>query len=953
MLLFKTEDLDTYDSDCDDISNAQAVLMANISNYSSDIISEKSMFDSVHDMCLFDFVENVNSRGRTFTIVGNSCPLTRITLANVVPPKKTTSYSVEIQKLELKVYSRKPKNVKNVGSSKKAKIVESNNANHSEPNHNWGSNATNIPSSSSLVMIVRFGNDHIARIMGYGDYQLGNVTISRVYYIEGLGHNLFFVGQFCDADLEVIFWKNTCFIRNSEGVDLLSGSRDIYLYTNSLDDMLKTSLICLLSKASKIKSWLWHRQLSHLNFGTLNKLAKDGLTRGIPRLKFQKDHLCSACALVKSKKSSHQHKAEDTNQEKLYILHMDLYGPMRVASINGKRYILVIVDDYSRFTWVRFLRTKDEAPDAIIKCIKNNQVCLNTTVRNVRTVNGSKFVNQTLQAARTMLIFSKAPLFLWAEAINSAYYSQNSLLIRLRYNKTPYELMQDKKPDLSFFHVFGALCYPTNDNEDLGLVPNTVSQQPCIPPNRDDCDHLFQPMFDEYFNTPSITITLVQDAAAPRAVVLADSPVSTSIEHDALSMSIPSTQEQEHSPTISQGFKESPKTTTFCDDPLHESLHEYSTSQGSSSNVRQTHTPFEHLGRWNKDHPIANVIDNPSRSVSTRKQLQTDAMWQEEGIDFEESFTPVARIEAIRIFIGNVAHKNMTIYQMDVKTTFLNDELKEKVYVSQPEGFVNQDNPSHVYKLKKALYGLKQAPRAWYDMLSSFLVSQHFSKFANQMTTKFKMPMMGHMSFFLGLQISQSHRGIFINQSKYASEIVKKYGLLTTDSVDTPLVEKSKLDEDLQGKQVDATLYRGMIGSLMYLTSSRPDLIHAVCLCARYQAKPTEKHLQAVKRIFQYLKGTINMGLWYSNDTGMSLIAYADADHAGCQDTRRSTSRSAQFLGDKLVNWLSKKQKYTAISSTEAEHIAFSGCFRAEVKKLSKHAKNGLLLFRIATRSSS
>ncbi|GJS44933.1 retrovirus-related pol polyprotein from transposon TNT 1-94 [Tanacetum coccineum] len=255
----------------------------------------------------------------------------------------------------------------------------------------------------------------------------------------------------------------------------------------------------------------------------------------------------------------------------------------------------------------------------------------------------------------------------------------------------------------------------------------------------------------------------------------------------------------------------------------------------------------------------------------------------------------------------------------------------EEVYVSQLEGFVDQEYPSHVYKLKKALYGLKQAPRAWYDMLSSFLISQHFSKgavdptlftrkagndlllvqiyvddiifastntalcneFANQMTTKFKMSMMGQMSFFLGLQISQSPRGIFLNQSKYASEIIKKYGLLTSDSVDTPMVEKNKLDEDLQGTPVDATLYRGMIGSLMYLTSNRPDLIYAVCLCARYQAKPTKKHLNAVKRIFRYLKGTINMGLWYSKDTDMSLIAYSNADHAGCQDTRRTTSGSA------------------------------------------------------------
>ncbi|GJR49919.1 retrovirus-related pol polyprotein from transposon TNT 1-94 [Tanacetum coccineum] len=289
---------------------------------------------------------------------------------------------------------------------------------------------------SKFLGTVRFGNDQIVRIMRYGDYQLGNVIISRAYYVEGFEHNLFSVGQFCDAVLEVAFRKNTCFIRNLEGVDLLLGSRDTNLYTISLDDMLKSSMICLLSKASKTKSWLWHRRLSHLNFGTLNKLAKDGLARGIPRLKFQKDHLCSACALGKSKKTSHQPKAEDTNQEKLYLLHMDLCGPMRVASINGKRYILVIVDNYSRF---------DKAPAAIIKCIKNIQVRLKDTVQNVRTDNETEFVNQILhewyenvgishqtsvartpqqngvverrnrtlvEDARTMLIFSKAPLFL-------------------------------------------------------------------------------------------------------------------------------------------------------------------------------------------------------------------------------------------------------------------------------------------------------------------------------------------------------------------------------------------------------------------------------------------------------------------------------------------------------------------------------------------------------------
>nr|GEW42134.1 retrovirus-related Pol polyprotein from transposon TNT 1-94 [Tanacetum cinerariifolium] len=187
---------------------------------------------------------------------------------------------------------------------------------------------------------VKFGNNHVAKIMGYGDYKIGNVIISRVYFMEGLGHNLFSVGQFCDSDLEVDFRQHTCFIRNLDGVDLLTGSQGNNLYTLSLQDMMASSPICLLSKALKTKSWLWHRRLSHLNFGAINHLARQGLVRGLPKLKFEKDHLYSACAMGKSKKKSHKLKSEDTNQEKLYLLHMDLCGPMRVESVNGKKYIL-------------------------------------------------------------------------------------------------------------------------------------------------------------------------------------------------------------------------------------------------------------------------------------------------------------------------------------------------------------------------------------------------------------------------------------------------------------------------------------------------------------------------------------------------------------------------------------------------------------------------------------
>ncbi|GKE84935.1 retrovirus-related pol polyprotein from transposon TNT 1-94, partial [Tanacetum coccineum] len=318
---------------------------------------------------------------------------------------------------------------------------------------------------NKLLGTVKFGNDHMAKIVGYGDYQIGNVMILRVYYREGLGHNLISVGQFCDSNLKVAFRQHTCFIHNLEGGDLLTGSRGNNMYTLSLGDMMASSPI-----------------------------SRHGLVRGIPKLKFEKDHLCSACEMGKSKKKPHKPKSEDTNQEKLYLLHMDLCGPMRVASVNRKNYILVIVDDFYQFTWVKFLRSKDEAPDFIIMFLKMIQVRLQVTVRKIRTDNVPEFVNQTLreyyekigisheisvarslqqngvverhnrtliEAARTILIYAKALLFLWAEAVATACYTQNCSIVCLHYGKIPYELLHDKPPDLSFFHVFGALSYPT------------------------------------------------------------------------------------------------------------------------------------------------------------------------------------------------------------------------------------------------------------------------------------------------------------------------------------------------------------------------------------------------------------------------------------------------------------------------------------------------------------
>ncbi|GJW43176.1 retrovirus-related pol polyprotein from transposon TNT 1-94 [Tanacetum coccineum] len=265
-----------------------------------------------------------------------------------------------------------------------------------------------------------------------------------------------------------------------------------------------------------------------------------------------------------------------------------------------------------------------------------------------------------------------------------------------------------------------------------------------------------------------------------------------------------------------------------------------------------------------------NECDKDNTIIHNKARLVAKGYAQKEGIDFEESFAPAARLEAIRLFVAYAAHKSFPIYHMDVKTTFLYGPLKEEVYVNQPDGFVDPYHPDKVYHLKKALYGLKQALRVWYDELSNFL-------------------------------ILQSPHSIFINQVKYAQEILKKHGMTSCDSIGTPIATKH-LDANLSGTLVDQTKYHSMVRELMYLTASRPDIVHATCYCAHYQAKPTEKHLTAVKRMFRYLKDTNNMGLLYLKDTRFELTAFSDSNHAGCLDSRKSTSGGIQFLGgDKLV----------------------------------------------------
>ncbi|KAI3769842.1 hypothetical protein L6452_00956 [Arctium lappa] len=1003
--------------------------------------------------------------------------------------------------------------------------------------------------------------------MGYGDVQNDNVTIKNVSYVEGLGHNLFSIGQFCDKDLEVNFKAKSCSVRNEEGEELLVGTRESDLYTINLSDVQTDKQVCLLSKASMQQSWLWHRRLSHLNFRYINNMVSEKLVKGLPELRYEREHLCAACEKGKMKRAPHKPKPEPSTNALLELLHMDLCGPMRTQSLGGKKYILVIVDDYSRYTWVKFLRSKDETPDVLITFLKTTQVNLQKPVKILRTDNGTEFKNNKVEeylesvgishqysaartpqqnrvverrnrtlveAARTMLSQSDLPLFLWAEAVSTACYTQNRSMVHRRFKKTPYALINNRTPTIKYFHIFGCTCFVLNDRENLNkfsakadegifigysstatafrvylkksktviesvnvtfdeemaseqhssepaitkiLASGQLSPEPMSQQNKSDeaststnhlsdLDLLFELFYDEYLGSnvkKSVVVDRMKDLTTTHPTS-SDVPIESNapIQQDiTIQMptptveEVPCDKEPEVAATVGDSVQihlqpvqavpaepSEPATSTETINPPEQ------TEEGTSGFIDdttdiQSSNPLPHEQKWTKEHLISHIIGDPSKPVQTRSasinlcmhdsflskfeptrvsEALADPEWvismqeelnqfdalkvwrlvpkpkgktiigtkwifkikkdedgtvirnkarlvakgyrQEEGIDYDETYAPVARIEAIRMFLAYAAHKNFTVFQMYVKTAFLNGILKKEVYVSQPEGFVNHENPNHVYILDKALYGLKQAPRAWYDVLSTFLVKSGFSKgtvdttlfikkekddiiliqiyvddiifgststkycknFANLMVSRFQMNLMGEMNFFLGLQVKQFSTGIFINQSKYIRDILRKFQMENSKPIGTPMAPGTKIGSDPSGKAVDIRTYRGMIGSLMYLTSTRPDIMFSTCLCARYQANPKEIHLSAVKRIFWYLKGTADLGLWYTKDTSFELTTYTDADHAGCMLDRKSTSGHVQFLGDKLVSWGSKKQLCVSTSTAEAEYVAAASC---------------------------
>nr|GFA59863.1 retrovirus-related Pol polyprotein from transposon TNT 1-94 [Tanacetum cinerariifolium] len=628
---------------------------------------------------------------------------------------------------------------------------------------------------------VRFGNDHVAAILGFG--------------------------QFCDSDLVVAFRRYAYFVKNLEGVDLLKGDRSTNLYLINLHEMASASPICLMARASSTKSWLWHQRLSYLNFDTINELAINNLLAGLPKFKYHKEHLFPSCEQGKGKRASHPPKPNGVVERRNWTL---------------------------------------------------------------------------VEAARTMLIFSCAPLFLWAEAIATACFTQNRSIIHRQFNKTPYELINGRKPDISFLHVFSALCYPKNDREDIGKLGKKGDIGFFIGHSADSCAYrVYNRRTKKIMETMNVSfdelsaMAFEQHSSKPGLQTMYDDYIG---DHpSATARTVPPAQE----PQVRQSSTASTTIADTAPTPTNSSSHatiilitSHDVDELNPNAMIDGNTFVNSFANSStSDHPLEQVIGEPSRPVLTRNQLRYDgdmcmyalSVSTMEPKNVKEAMTDLAWIDSMQEEILQFKRLNVwvlvpapdNISPLTLKWLFKNKHDEEQTVIRnksrlivrgyrQEEGidfeesfalvarmklgiyFIDADHPSHVYKLKKALYGLKQAPRAC------------------------------------------------------------------------------------------------MIGALMYLTSSRPDIVHATCLCAWYQAKPTEKHLKEVKRIFRYLPGTVHTGLWYTKDSGFELTGFSDADYAGCKDTFKSTSGGAQFLGEKLVSWSSKKQDCTALSTAKAEYVSLS-----------------------------
>ncbi|WVZ58643.1 hypothetical protein U9M48_008888 [Paspalum notatum var. saurae] len=773
---------------------------------------------------------------------------------------------------------------------------------------------------------ITFGCNGQGKVMGVGSVSLSTkLSLREVAFVRNLGFNLVSVSQLLNEGFEVRFKKGS--------------TSHLFL-----------ALLAVLVASPSADIWKWYRRLGHLSFDLLVRLSSMGLIRGLPKLRAEKDLVCHPCRHGKMVVASHIPVSQVMTSYSGELLHMDTVGPARVASVSGKWYVLVIVDDFSRFSWVFFMEFKDEAFGFVRDLVLRLRNESHKAMRAIHSDNGGEFRNYR---------FKNFCRDLGLEHQFSSPYTPSQNGVVERKNRTLVEMartiIDEHRTPRRFWAeaVIRPVTLRTGSSCELSLGRPRMNFGLVGSPASSICERLAAGDDEEgtpIFEDKEGAVDVGDEGATALAAAPTPSATSSNDEGGPLptaSSSLPRQQAQaEAGPAKDAGEVTSeivPSRQDQRDHPPHRmigDIHQRVTRSSprdvshALSDPNWVNAMHEELENFERNH-VWDLVESPPNCrpigtkwlfknkqgedgmvVRNKARLVAQGFCQKEGIDYEETFAPVARLEAIRILLAFAASKGFKLQQMDVKSDFLN-------------GFESARFPNRVYKLRKALYGLKQAPRGWYARLKSFLLKSGFvmgsvdktlfllsrggdtlivqiyvdniifggsshalvSSFAEQMSREFEMSLMGELQFFLGLQIKQGLEGTFVHQAKYTRDILKKFNIGDSKPMTTPMSTNTALDADEDGEAVDQKEFRGMIGSLLYLTAS-----------------PRTSHRQAVKRIFRYLKFTPELGLWYSSGSSLSLRGFSDADQAGCRIDRKSTSGTCQLLGISLVSWSSRKQ---------------------------------------------
>ncbi|GJU78183.1 putative ribonuclease H-like domain-containing protein [Tanacetum coccineum] len=774
------------------------------------------------------------------------------------------------------------------------------------------------------------GSPKGGKITEKGKIRTGKLDFEDVYFVKELKFNLFSVSQICDKKNSVLFTETECLVLSpdfkllDESQVLLKVHRQNNMYIFDLKNVVPSGgLTCLFTKAIIDESNFWFRRLGHINFKTMNKLVRGNLVRGLPSKLFENDHTFVACQKRKQYKASCKTNLVSSISHPLQMLHMDLFGPTFVRSINHKIYCLVVTDDYSRFSWVFFLATKDKTSEILKTFITGLENQINHKVKIIRCDNGTEFNNNDMNQFYRMkgikreFSVAKTPQQNGAEAINTAFYVQNRVLVTKPHNKTPYELLLGRPPSISFMRPFECPVTIFNTLDPLGKFDGkaeegTDDKDADEVPDKGDDDK------EGYTNNTNRDIT-----ASPSISTAGPSinTISENINNGSPNINIAS-------PIPNDLSMQSLENTGIFDDAYDDrevgaeaDLNNLETTMNVSpiptTRIHKDHpkdqitrdinlaTQTRRMTKISEEHAISkldrskraignkwvyrNKKDERGIVVRNKARLVAQGYTQEEGIDYDEVFAPVARIEAIKLFLAYASFMGFIVYQIDVKSAFLYGTIEEEVYVCQPLGFEDPQFPDKVYKVEKALYGLHQAPRAWYETLSTYLLENGYRRGTIVKTLFIKKDISDIMLvqvYVDDIIFGSTKKSLYV----YVADILKKFDFVTVKTASTRMEPNKALVNDKEAEDMDVHLYRSMIRSLMYLTTSSPDITFAVCVCAR--------------------------------DSLFNLEVFSDSDYAGASLDRKSTIGGCQFLGKRLISWQCKKQTIVTNSTTEAEYVA-------------------------------